>query len=33
MKESAQMQELLYRTILNCKTSEDIAALLSDLCT
>ena len=33
MKESASMQDLLYRTILNCKTQEDVAALLSDLCT
>lgn len=33
MKELASMQDLLYSTILNCKTKEDVAALLSDLCT
>ncbi len=33
MKESAQMEDILYRTILNCETKEDCAALLGDLCT
>lgn len=33
MRESAQMEELLYRTILNCKTTEDCKALFGDLCT
>ncbi|HIX46835.1 MAG TPA: hypothetical protein H9737_03995 [Candidatus Borkfalkia faecigallinarum] len=33
MKESDKMLDILYATILNCKTKEDAAALLADLCT
>ena len=33
MKESEKMLDILYATILNCKTKEDAAALLADLCT
>lgn len=27
------MQKLLYKTLLSCRTEEDVAALLEDLCT
>ncbi len=33
MRESGQMTEILFRTVLNCKTQEDCAALFGDLCT
>ena len=33
MKHISQMTEILYQAILNCKTEEDCAALLGDLCT
>ena len=33
MKESEKMLDILYATLLNCKTKEDAAALLADLCT
>ena len=33
MKDMGHMTEILYRAVLNCKTEEDCAALLGDLCT
>lgn len=33
MKESLEMTKVLYETLLNCRTEEDLAALLADLCT
>lgn len=33
MKDCEHMQEVLYRTLLNCKTVEDCRQLLEDLCT
>ena len=33
MKEIGHMTDILYRTVLNCKTVEDCAALFGDLCT
>lgn len=33
MKDLASMKEVLLRTILNCSSKEDCAALLDDLCT
>ena len=32
-KASMEMKKLLYETILNCKTQEDLEMLLEDLCT
>lgn len=33
MKDIGHMTGILYRALLNCKTEEDCAALLGDLCT
>lgn len=33
MKGSLEMQKVLCETMLNCKTEEDLSALLADLCT
>lgn len=33
MKDSAHLTHLLYATLLQCKTEEDVACLLADLCT
>ena len=33
MKENKSMMDVLFRTVLNCKTMEDCADLFADLCT
>lgn len=33
MSESNHMTQILCRSLLNCKTEEDVLALLEDLCT
>lgn len=33
MKDGVQLTHLLYSTLLRCKTEEDVACLLADLCT
>ena len=33
MKESGVMTDILFRTVLNCKSMEDCADLFADLCT
>ena len=33
MKERREMESVLYAALANCKTEEDFAALLADLCT